>query len=328
MPTKDARTGAAAVLAAAALLLTAACSGGGAGGATPAAGTAAPAAAAGPSPRPPAGPYAALGDSYTSGPDIPRQHGTPVGCRRSSRDYPALVAAGLGLAAADFRDVSCTGATIADLGKAQSTTQGVNPAQLSALTARTRLVTLGIGGNDVGFTSVLTRCVQDGVLLSLGLGDQQGAAAGDAPCQAYWTSGGRDVLQERVAATGRRLAAALTEVRRRAPRARVFVVGYPALVPAGGPSCTAALGLAAGDVAFLHRAEQRLNAELRRRAEAAGAHYVDTWSPSLSHDACAAATVRWIEPLMPTAAAAPLHPNERGERGMADAVLRAVRAPA
>ncbi|WP_319063501.1 SGNH/GDSL hydrolase family protein [Streptomyces europaeiscabiei] len=64
---------------------------------------------------PPTGPYVALGDSYTAGPGIPDRSGTPAGCERSGRNYPALVAARLKIEASDFHDVSCTGATIADL---------------------------------------------------------------------------------------------------------------------------------------------------------------------------------------------------------------------
>jgi hypothetical protein len=55
--------------------------------------------------------------------------------------------------------------------------------------------------------------------------------------------------------------------------------------------------------------------------------YVDTYTPSEGHDACSAKATRWIEPLIPSSPAAAVHPNERGERGMADAVLRAVRTP-
>src|SRR5689334_16227215 len=64
---------------------------------------------------PPRGPYVALGDSYTAGPRIPGQHAKPAGCDRSDRNYPALVAAELGLAGAEFRDMSCSGATTGDL---------------------------------------------------------------------------------------------------------------------------------------------------------------------------------------------------------------------
>jgi hypothetical protein len=99
--------------------------------------------------RLPRGAYVALGDSYTAGPDIPDQVGTPAGCQRSSRNYPALVAQYLRLSANQVRDVSCSGARIADLSTPQTTADGTNPAQRAALSAATALVTLGIGGNDV-----------------------------------------------------------------------------------------------------------------------------------------------------------------------------------
>jgi len=109
---------------------------------------------------PPNGPYVALGDSYTAAPKVPGQSGRPAGCERSDHDYPALVARELGLKQAEFRDLSCSGATMADLSAAQSTHQGTNPAQLSAVSTATRLVTLGIGGNDIDFSSMITTCVQ------------------------------------------------------------------------------------------------------------------------------------------------------------------------
>ncbi|UIX32477.1 hypothetical protein [Streptomyces sp. GQFP] len=61
-------------------------------------------------------------------------------------DLPGLLAEQLALGPADFSDMSCTGATIADLTSPQSTDNGVNRAQLSALSDETRLVTIGIGG--------------------------------------------------------------------------------------------------------------------------------------------------------------------------------------
>lgn len=85
--------------------------------------------------------------------------------------------------------------------------------------------------------------------------------------------------------------------------------------------------LAPADATYLHDKEQQLNAELRERAQDAGAGYVDTYKPSVGRDACAGRDTRWIEPLLPSLPAAPMHPNERGARGMADAVLSAVGAP-
>lgn len=275
---------------------------------------------------PPKGPYVALGDSYTAGPKIPDQGGKPAGCDRSDHNYPALVAAGLGLDGADFRDVSCSGATLGDLSAAQSTDDGTNPAQLSALSARTRLVTLGIGGNDIGFSSMIKQCVKAGMFyFATGSGKY---LKQDAPCREQYVSGNTDQVRAKIRAADARLSRTLAEVKRRAPRARVYVIGYPAILPSDGNGCGGEMALAPGDIAYLHDKEQQLNTMLRQRAEATGVGYVDTYMPSVGRDACSASGTRWIEPLLPSAPAAAVHPNARGERGMADAVLKALHVPA
>ena len=269
------------------------------------------------------GPYVALGDSYTSGPKIPPQTGDPAGCDRSGRNYPSVVAKELGIKAADFRDVSCSGATITDLTTPQSTDHGTNPAQLSALSASTRVVTLGIGGNDIGFSSMMTKCVATGSLFKLA--DRLTDVTDNAPCKEKYTSGDTDEVAQKIRATGDRLARALTEIDRRAPQARVYVVGYPAILPAEGTECGRELPLTPGDVTFLRQKQQELNTMLGDRARATGATYIDTYAPSTGHDACSPAGTRWIEPLRPSSPAAVVHPNERGERGMATAVLSAMK---
>ena len=77
--------------------------------------------------------------------------------RAVQRQYPFLVARSLRL---ELTDMSCSSATIASLSAPESTGGGTNPAQLSVLSAGTTLVTLGIGGNDVGWGSVITRCTE------------------------------------------------------------------------------------------------------------------------------------------------------------------------
>ncbi|WP_329074978.1 SGNH/GDSL hydrolase family protein [Streptomyces niveus] len=268
------------------------------------------------------GPYVALGDSYTSGPKIPRQSGTPAGCDRSDHNYPAVVARQLGVKAPRFRDVSCSGATITDLTAPQTTSNGTNPAQLSALSKRTRLVTLGIGGNDIGFGSTVTKCVTLGSMYRATGGGR--LFSGKAPCKKQYVDGGIDEVAQKIEATGRQLSAVMAEIDRRAPKARVYVVGYPAILPADGKDCGGELPLAPGDATYLHDKGKQLNTMLRGRAEAAGVSYIDTYSPSVGHDACSAENTRWIEPLRPGSPAAAVHPNAHGEQGMADAVLRAI----
>jgi lysophospholipase L1-like esterase len=266
-------------------------------------------------------PYVALGDSYTSGPKIAVQDPHLPGCARSSRNYPALIANKLRITNTDFHDMSCSGARLVNLTTPQPTSDGVNPAQLSALSSATRLVTIGIGGNDIGFQSLVTSCVAAGAFYRM-LGSQY--MPDDGPCRRRYLSGGIDQIHQRIEAVGLRLAAQLSEAKHRAPEARVYIVGYPAVLPAGG-DCMSAMSLAPGDVTFLHQELLQLNAMLRHQAEVAAVGYVDTYAPSLGHDACSDRGSRWIEPLRPDVPAAAVHPNERGERGMADAVLDAIK---
>jgi hypothetical protein len=65
---------------------------------------------------------------------------------------------------------------------------------------------------------------------------------------------------------------------------------------------------------------------LRAEALAHGAVYVNTYAPSIGHDACQPPLIRWVEPVVPADGAAPIHPNIRGMQGSALAVLAAMRA--
>jgi lysophospholipase L1-like esterase len=268
------------------------------------------------------GSYVALGDSYTAGPDIPDQTGATTGCEQSTSSYPYLVARNLGL---ELTDMSCSSATIASLSAPQSTGAGTNPAQLSALSAGTALVTLGIGGNDVGWTGIITRCAELDLVPVLIPGD---TTSDLTPCRDSYTSGGHNQIQQKIQTVGGQLAEALAQIRRRAPRARVYVVGYPDLLPPSGGACADTLGITKGDIAFLNDEELQLNGMLRQEAQAAGDGYIDTYTPSQGHDACASPTSRWIEPLIPDAPAAPLHPDAAGEQSMADVIARAIKTAA
>jgi lysophospholipase L1-like esterase len=258
--------------------------------------------------EPPPRGYVALGDSYTAGPGISAQLPDVSGCQRSNQNYPHLVAAALG---EPLRDVSCSGAATVHLLAPQAVTGGPNPAQLDALDRRTAVVTIGIGGNDIGFGEIVERCVS---LLPVG-----------SPCRDHYTGAGEDEISRRIAATAPKVATALAEIRRRAPRARVFVVGYPAILPEHNLGCWPLLPFAVGDVPWLRDKEKELNAMLAFTAAAGGAVYVDTYGPSDGHSACALPGARWTEPALGPSSSAPVHPNADGMRGMAEAVLATVR---
>jgi lysophospholipase L1-like esterase len=252
--------------------------------------------------------WAGLGDSYAAGPLIPNQQLNPLGCLRSDRNFAHLAAASLGRSLAD---VSCSGAKTDDMTAPQDVTPGpANPPQFNALTADTQVVTLQIGGNDIGFTSILQNCATANPFAH--------------PCRDKYVVNGRDTLADKIAATAPKIAAVLQGIHARSPAARVFVVNYAAILPETGSGCWPQVPIGFTDVPYLRSVEKNLNAMLATQAAANGARIVDDYTASIGRDACKSASTRWVEPLVPGNAAAPFHPNARGEAGIAAVVASAV----
>ncbi|MEU8483242.1 SGNH/GDSL hydrolase family protein [Streptomyces sp. NPDC048641] len=248
--------------------------------------------------------YVALGDSYSSGLGIPDE--VDPNCGRSDSNYPSLVAGALH--AVGVTDVTCAGADTSDMAAPQDSV----PPQLDALRPDTTLVTLGIGGNDLGLQEVGTRCVLVAYL------DPNGS-----PCKTSYTLLGTDEIRSRIDATAPKVDAILQEIHARSPQAQVLLVGYPVIMPDDGSACRDAIPFAAGDFAWFRDKEKELNSMLSQQASAYGATYVNTYTPSVGHDACKAEGVRWIEP-KETPQAAGFHPNAAGHRSMAAEVLARV----
>jgi lysophospholipase L1-like esterase len=258
------------------------------------------------------GPFVTLGDSFAAGDLIPwSPAGTPAGCLRSSRNYGADAAAALGMSR--YVDAACTGATTADMTRPQSVLLGPNPPQLSFLARDDSVVTLTIGGDDIGFLGILETCAK------LGLTDPFGN-----PCQRHYTAGGTDQLLAAVNATAPKVAAVLQQIHARAPRARVLLVGYPDILPSTGHGCWPLVPFAFGDVPYLRNIEVAVNQMLAGAAAANGATFVDTYTATAGRDACQPASVKDVEGLIPTSPAYPFHPNQRGQQVMADQVLAAL----
>ena len=255
--------------------------------------------------------YVSLGDSYTAAPLVPAQTGSPAGCLRSTHSYPFLVAAGTSAAA--FTDVSCQGATTANMAHPQSVPLGTNPPQDKALSVGTTLVTLQVGGNNIGFSDIIIHCT------TLSLTNPFGS-----PCKDHYTSGGTDKLRAKINAAAPKVAADLQGIHADAPNARVFVVGYPVILPNSGSGCWPVVPIAFGDVPYLRGVEKALNSMLAVVAAANHATFVDTYTASIGHDVCQAPGTKWVEGLIPTSPAAPFHPNQLGEQGMARQVLAAL----
>jgi lysophospholipase L1-like esterase len=252
--------------------------------------------------------WVGLGDSFAAGPLIPNQSLSPLGCLRSDRNYAHIAAANTSMTLAD---VSCSGAKTTHMTSSQSTSAGTNAPQFNALSAATKIVSLQIGGNDIGFSEILQNCVTYNPFAR--------------PCQDRYNESGNDVIQARINATAPLVAAVIQGIHQRSPSAKVLVVNYAAILPDSGSGCWPQVPLAYADVPYLRAKHKALNTMLAQQAAANAATYVDDYTASIGKDACRSSFTRWVEPLVPGNAAAPFHPNARGEAGVAVSVTAASR---
>lgn len=244
----------------------------------------------------PGGRYVALGDSYSADSGVlPLTPGTNPVCLQSSRNYPKQVAAALGLS---LTDVTCGGATVSHMTKAQYPKV---PAQFDALDGAESVVTLGIGGNDNNlFASAIALCGVFAPIAILNLG---------APCKQTYG----DKFDKLIDSDAVNIGAAIDGIHQRSPNAMVYVVGYLDILPQTG-RCYAQLPLTSGDVTYLNAMEKHVNQMLAEQAAGHDAVFVDTFTPSIGHDACKPPAVRWIEPPL---SGQPIHPGLAGAAAQA-----------
>ncbi|GAA2788285.1 SGNH/GDSL hydrolase family protein [Saccharopolyspora taberi] len=253
--------------------------------------------------------YVALGDSYTSGTLIPNVINLP--CFRSDHNYPSLVTAKL--APRSFTDVSCGGAATPDMTSSQL--QSGNPPQFNALKPDTDLVTVGIGGNDIPFGEIVNNCGARGAFVPHG-----------SPCKDFYTGGGKDELAAKVRAVGPKVGKVLDGIRQRSPQAEIVLVGYPAVMPDSGANCWPLIPISDGDAPYLRDITKLLNTVLAEQAAAHDATFADTYTSSIGHDICQPPGIKWIEGILPTSPAGPVHPNAAGTDDQARQVLAALTA--
>jgi lysophospholipase L1-like esterase len=252
--------------------------------------------------RAPVRQYAALGDSYTAGSGIPSIEDET--CSRSTRNYPHLLAVALG---AHLRDASCGGAQTAAAEGYQPNVGAPIPPQLAGVDADTDLVTISLGINDAGFSTVLYRC------FALASSDPQGA-----PCRTAFRTSGGDSVAALLPDVRDRLVHVIEVTRSRAPRARIMVVGYPQLVPASG-TC-AALPFARGDYSYVRAFFSNVDKVMQAAARETRATYVDMLTASKGHSACSTRSP-WVEGAVGSSTALPFHPRPSWHRAVTRMVL-------
>ncbi|HEU4948781.1 MAG TPA: SGNH/GDSL hydrolase family protein [Kribbella sp.] len=227
--------------------------------------------------------YVALGDSYASGVGT-RTYTTESGsCQRSTLSYPYLDAARIGAA---LTDVACSGARVAD----------VSANQLGPLTSGIEFVTVQVGGNDAGFSSVITECAKP------------------------WWLGNCDAAINNAQAIINnilpgRLNSLYTSVRSRATVAKVIVVGYPRLF--NGTDCNAGTFFSAAEMTRLNQTADLLNSRTNTSATSAGFTFVNPTSAFIGHAVCG--SPEWINGLSNPVSES-YHPNTTGHNAYANLV--------
>ncbi|MGB7448360.1 MAG: SGNH/GDSL hydrolase family protein [Ornithinimicrobium sp.] len=222
--------------------------------------------------------YVALGDSFSAGTGT---RAPTDGCYRSPYGYPALIAGARGLEL-DYQ--ACTGASTAD----------VLATQVQALGADTAYVTMTIGGNDLGFTPVVTQCA-----LPWWISDCDGAID-DA----------RDILTSELP---RRYDSVFSAVSTKAPNASVVVGGYPRLF--NGQDCSWATFFSRREMRALNAATDDLDTLIRDRSAAHDFGYVDPRPSFAGHGVCD--DQEWVNGFtFPFAES--FHPNRAGNEAYAD----------
>ena len=253
--------------------------------------------------------YVALGSSMAAGPGIgPRAAGASRWSGRSARNYPHLVAERLNLdPGRNFVDVTFSGATTANV---LVDRQRAAPPQIAALDGTETLVTVTIGGNDVGYVPLLMAAALPRAARRLPLLGSRISELLD-----------RDARDRALADVFDSLCAVGSALRQRSPAARIFFVDYLTMLPPAGRPAPPLSGADAEVGRHIAETLERLTADA---AAATGCEVVRAGVASREHHAWSAAPwtttpARYGVPL--PGRPAPLHPNAAGMRAVAELVL-------
>jgi lysophospholipase L1-like esterase len=232
--------------------------------------------------------YVALGDSYSSGTGTRTYYDS--GCQRSVYSYPYLVHNAH--TSWTFVQAACSGAKTGDILNTQA----------SSLTADTNWVTYTIGGNDAGFSSVITECAKPGWLSNCdgAINTAQSYISGTLP-------GRLDLVNNKIKSLS--------------PSAKVVVLDYPHLFQ--GADCNAATFFSPAEETRLNQTADQLRTQLQNAASRAGVNFVfkDVIPPFVGHAICD--STEWLNGLSnPTGES--YHPNTLGHSQGYTPVVRSV----
>ncbi|GGY00384.1 SGNH/GDSL hydrolase family protein [Streptomyces anandii] len=223
------------------------------------------------------GGYVALGDSYSSGVGAGSYISSSGSCDRSTKAYPYLWNAAH--SPSSFAFTACSGAR----------TDDVLANQLAPLNSGTSLVSISIGGNDAGFSDVMTTCV---------LQSDSTCVSRINTAKAYVDStlpGKLDNLY--------------SVIRSKAPSAHVVVLGYPRFYLLG-QTC---LGLSDTKRSAINGAADYIDAAIAKVAANHGFTFGDVRTTFSGHEICSGSS--WLHSVNWLDIGESYHPTAAGQSG-------------
>jgi lysophospholipase L1-like esterase len=192
--------------------------------------------------------YVTLGDSYSSGVGAGDESGS---CDQSPNAYgPLWVSAN---SPASFTFAACSSAT----------TSSVISSQLSSLSASTTLVSISIGGNDAGFSSIMETCILESTSACE-------SAVSQAEQYANTTLPGN-------------LSTLFSDIKADAPSAKVVVLDYPDFYDLSVSTC---VGLSSADHQALDKGINDLDGVIQTATDNAGFYFADVRTQFSGHELC------------------------------------------
>jgi lysophospholipase L1-like esterase len=211
--------------------------------------------------------YVALGDSYSSG--VGTRTFYEPSCQRSVYAYPYLEHEAH--PTWTFVNATCSGAT----------TSSLLSSQVSSVTSDTNWVTYTIGGNDAGFSHVITECA-----LPSWLSNCTGAI-----------NEAQSIIKNTLPG---RLDTVNNEIKARAPSAKVIVLDYPKLF--NGEDCNALTFFSSSEESRLNETAELMRTVISAAATRAGSNFTfrDVIPAFVGHAVCdggGGSSTEWINGL-------------------------------
>jgi lysophospholipase L1-like esterase len=251
--------------------------------------------------------YLSLGDSYTSGEGaFDYVAGTDTGdnkCHLSAHSYPLLLTRD-SFGGAGGHSVACSGAIINDIGSLSGDYRGqvrggssyddlassgrlggiladFSPGQISQRRFvrhyQPRVVSVSIGGNDIGFGDILQNCVEPHLTLK----------PSGQNCYSSYES--RQEIMQLIDRTVPRWTNLYKQLLSDNPAGRLYAIGYPSIVASDG-KCGLNVHLSEPEIEFANQLVAYLDGSIKRAAQAAGVTYVDISHALDGHRLCEAAS--------------------------------------